>query len=423
MRLNITWESDTSVILDAKADASELQSIKTRVLKELSAKVKVAGFRAGHVPLEVVEKNISSNELQQAFLDEALNTLYGAALRQERLRPAGRPEVSIKAFVPYMQLDVELKVPVIGKVVLGDYKKLKAKLVPAKVVEADVKTVLDNLATRMAEKKDVERASKNTDQLWIDFAGKDQKGKAIERADGKDYPLVLGSNTFIPGFEENLVGFKAGDKTSFTVTFPKDYGQKDLQSKKVTFDVTVNKVQEVTTPKHDDEFAKKLGPFKDMTQLKDDIKKQLQAEKDEASKRDYEAEAVREITGKSKVAIPENLITEQADAMIAEFKRDLVARGQTWQEFLDGNKTTEEKYRSETINPAAEERIKAGLVLSAIAEQEKLTVEEAELDARITQLKTQYNDELMQKELDKPENQQDIAARILSEKTIQFLTK
>lgn len=422
MHLHKSWTTDTEVKLEVSASPDELASIKNKVLKKLAPSVKLPGFRAGNTPLELVEKQLG-NSLQAEVLDEALNTMYRAALRQENIRPAAQPQVSVKSFVPFTQLECVFEVPCIGEIKLGDYKKFDTKLKSTKVVAADVQQVLDNLATRMAEKKDVERKSKAGDQLWIDFEGVDSKGEPIERADGKDYPLVLGSKTFIPGFEENLVGFKAGGKTEFTVTFPKDYGQKSLQNKKVTFKVTVNKVQEVVKPKFDDAFAKQVGPFKTIDQLKNDIKTQLQAERDQAAQSDLEAARVLEVAKRSRVAIPDSLVEEQAAAMIDEFKRDLVTRGQTWKEFLSGEGKDEEAYKKDVINPAAKERIKAGLILSAIAEAEGITVTEKELDARIAEMKNRYQDDAMLKELDKIENQQDIAARILSEKTIKFLSK
>jgi trigger factor len=291
------------------------------------------------------------------------------------------------------------------------------------VTDKEVNDVIENLRTRAAEKKDVDRASKETDQLWIDFEGFDQKGEPIERADGKDYPLVLGSNTFIPGFEPELVGLKAGDKKEFTVTFPKDYGVSALKSKKVTFKVTVNKVQEVVKPEVNDAFATTLGPFKTLDQLKSDIEKQLQVDKDEAARREHEAATLKAISDKTKVAIPEELIDEQIQMLVQEVRQNAIQRGQTYEEQLKAEGRTEEEFKKDVLRPEAIDRVKAGLVLSEIAELEKITVETAELDERINALKAQYNDEKMRAELDKVENQREIANRILTDKTIKFLTK
>ncbi len=423
MKFKISYPTTTSAHLEITADQSELDKYKAKVLKKLAGNVKLAGFRAGHAPLELVEKSLDQTALQSEFLDEALTSLYSAAARSEKLRPIKTPDVTMKKFVPFTTLEFEATVPVVSKIILPDYKNIKVVKKPAKVEAKEVNDVIENLRTRAAVKNDVSRAAKDTDQLWIDFEGFDQKGEPIERADGKDYPLVIGSNTFIPGFEPELVGKKPGDKTEFTLTFPKDYGVSSMKGKKVTFKVTVNKVQEVVKPKVDDAFATTLGPFTSMDQLKTDIEKQLLADKADATRRDHEAAVLKAIVAKTKVSVPKELIDEQVDMLVSEVRQNAIQRGQTYEELLKAEGKTEEEYKKETLVPEATDRVKAGLVLSEIAELEKLTVEADELDTRLNALKAQYKDEAMQAELDKPENQRDIANRILTEKTIALITK
>lgn len=423
MRFKITWKNDTTALLELGADTKELETYKTRVLKKLQSQMKSPGFRKGHMPLELVEKSADQNGLQNDFLDEAMTALYTAAARSEKLRPISTPKVTIKKFVPFTELEFDAEVTVVGKITLPDYKKIKVAKPDAKVADKDVMAVIENLQTRAAEKKDVDRAAKETDQVWIDFDGFDAKGAPIERADGKDYPLALGSNTFIPGFEPELIGLKAGDKKEFKLSFPKDYGVSSLQGKKVTFKVTVNKVQEVVKPKVDDAFAASLGPFQTVEQLKTDIQKQLQADKDDAARREHEAATLKAITDKSKIAIPEELVDEQVGLLVNEVRQNAIQRGQTYEEQLKVEGKTEEEFTKTVLRPEAVDRVKAGLVLSEIAEIEKITVEKEELDARINALKAQYNDDKMRLELDKIENQREIASRILTEKTIRFLTQ
>ncbi len=423
MKFKISYPSETSAHLEISADQAELDKYKAKVLKKLASNVKVAGFRAGHAPIELIEKSLDQSALQNEFLDEALTALYTAAARSEKLRPIKTPDVTMKKFVPFTTLEFEATVPIVSKIVLPDYKNIKVVKKPAKIEAKEVNDVIENLRTRAAVKNDVDRAAVDTDQLWIDFEGFDQKGEAIERADGKDYPLVIGSNTFIPGFEPELIGKKPGDKTEFTLTFPKDYGVSSMKGKKVTFKVTVNKVQEVVRPKIDDAFAGTLGPFTSMDQLKIDIEKQLLADKEDATRRDHEAAVLKAIVAKTKVSVPKELIDEQVEMLIGEVRQNAIQRGQTYEELLVAEGKTEEEYIKETLAPEATDRVKAGLVLSEIAELEKITVETEELDLRLNALKAQYKDEKMQAELDRPENQRDIANRILTEKTIKFLTK
>jgi trigger factor len=413
--------SDTKVQLVLTADAEQLTTIKEETLRHLAHEVRLPGFRQGKAPLGLVEKNVNPASFQTEFLDRAINALYVAALQDKNLRPVAQPDVKIQKFVPFETLEVEVTVEVIGEIKLPDYKKIKLARKAIKVTAKDVTDVLDQLKTREAEKKDVTRASKNGDQTFIDFLGVDAKTKEpISGADGKDYPLLLGSNTFIPGFEENVIGMKADEEKTFTLTFPKDYGVKALQNRKVSFTVNVKKVQEVVEPKLDDAFAAKVGPFKTVDDLKADIKKQLQSEKDYQTEREYTDELLTKITKESKVSIPESLVEEQLERLVSEQKQNLIYRGMTWKEFLESQELTEEKYR-EQLRPDAELRVKAGLVLGEIADAEKIEITPEELEIRIQLLKGQYPDEKMQEELQKPESRREIASRMVSEKTVQKL--
>jgi len=232
--------------------------------------------------------------------------------------------------------------------------------------------------------------------------------------------LLLGSNTFIPGFETNLIGMKPAEEKTFTLTFPKDYGVKTLQNRKVDFTVTIKKVQEMVEPKIDDEFAAKVGPFKNVEEMKADIKKQLQTEKDYQGDREYTDELLTKIKKESKAAIPDSLIDEQLERLLGDHKQNAMYRGTTWQEFLEGEGKTEEEYKK-TLRPDAELRVKAGLVLGEIAEKEGIEVTPEELEVRMQILKSQYPDEKMQAELDKPEARREIASRMVSEKTVDKL--
>jgi trigger factor len=421
MKLNVDRASETQADITIAAEIEEMEKIKHRVLKKLAPRVKLAGFRNGKAPIEMIEKNVDQQLFQSEFIDDAINTFYIAALKEERLRPVGQPKVEIKKFVPFTVMEVFYELPVVGKVNLPNYKKIIAKREEVKITAKDVDNVIDNLLTRSAEKNEIKRAAKNGDEANIDFKGVDAKGIAVKGADGKDYPLALGSGTFIPGFEENVVGMKPGDKKEFTITFPKDYGAKELQNAKVTFTVTLNKVMEVVKPKVDDKFAASVGPFKTVAELKADIKKQLEHEKKHKIERDYEAAIVNEISDKTKVELPDSLTEEQEELVIQEVRQNVVQRGMTYEEFLASQGTTEEKYKKDEISPEAIRRVKAGLVLSEIADIEGIDVTPEELEARIQQLKGQYPDEKMQAQLDDHESRRELNARIRSEKVIQFL--
>lgn len=413
--------SETSVQLTLTADAKLLDAAKQEALKHVAKNLKLQGFREGKAPMSLVEKSADPATLQSEFLDIAMNRMYGAALDEEKLRPVAQPKVTVKKFVPFTELELDVEVEVIGKIKLADYKKVKIEKPAVKITAKEVDEVLESLRTREAEKKDVKRAAKDGDEITIDFKGTDSKtGEDIQGADGKAYPLVLGSNTFIPGFEPELIGLKAGDEKTFDITFPKDYSVAALQNRAVTFAIKVIAVKEVVSPKLDDEFAAKVGPFKTVAELKEDVKKQLQTEKEYQADREFVDKLLTTLGEQSSVAIPAVLIDEQLERMEAEERQNIVYRGQTWQEHLDAEGVTADEHR-ERLRPDAEIRVKAGLVLAEIAEAEKINVTPEELEIRMQLMKGQYPDPQMQAELDKPENRRDIVSRMMSEKTIDKL--
>lgn len=418
MQVKIEHPSKTEAVVTVVATPEELTSIKNHVLGHFKDRVTVPGFRKGNVPENVLEKHVDQNALQTEFLEESIEQLYGQALQAHNIRPVGQPQISITKFVPFTTLEFEAKVPVIGELKLANYKTMKKVKPEVKLTVKDVDEVLVSLQNQLAEKADADRDAKMGDEVWIDFAGTDSKGQPVNGADGKNYPLTLGSKAFIPGFEENLIGLKANDEKTFTLKFPADYGVKALANKNVTFKVTVSKVREVKLPKLDDTFAAKVGPFKTLADLKTDIKKQVGIERQREADHAFERELVAAIAAKSTVSIPEVLIEGEIDRIEQDERQNLVYRGQTWEEHLKEEGVNAEEHRAQK-RPVAEERIKQSLVLAEIAEAEGLTVTPEELELRMNLLKGQYQDTQMQAELNKPQARQDIASRILTEKTLE----
>ncbi len=420
MHINRTNPDPTTTKLIIKADPAEIAKAKEFALKKLAPQVKVAGFREGKIPLNLVEKHADQNVLQAETLEETINRIYSSVLRQENLRPVANPEVSIKKFVPFTDLEFEITVPTIGQMELADYKKIKLAKPAVKLEAKDIDDVIKSLRQRAAERKEVDRPAKNGDEVTFDFAGTDSKGQPVQGADGKDYPLTLGSNTFIPGFEPELIGLKAGDKKTFVITFPKSYGVKALQSKKVTFEVLVSKVTELTEPKVDNDFAAAVGPFKSVAELKADIKKQLTFERERETNTRYENELLQKIADKSKIEIPKLLIDEQIERVEQEEKQNLTYRGQTWDEHLKEEGVTADEHK-EQKRPVAEQRVKVSIILAEIAEAEKVEVTPEEVEVRLQMMRAQYQDPQAQAELAKPEALRDIDNRIRTEKTLEKL--
>lgn len=409
--------SPTSVSLTITADEADLKPLKNHVLGHFSASVKVPGFREGTAPPAMVERYVNQQTLLDDFMEHALNQFYGMAIDHEKVRPAGRPEVNVKKFVPYSTLEFEAAFDIIGPIKLPDYKKIKLAKQKPQVSADEIKNVLESLQQRGAHRKAVDRAAKIGDEVVIDFKGTDEQGQSIAGADGQDYPLILGSGNFIPGFEDKMVGLKAGENERFKITFPADYHAAALRSKPVSFDVTVKTVNELSEAKIDDKFASTVGPFKTVAELKADIKKQLTAEKQQAVDRQYEEDLLTKIADKAVVDVPKTLVDEQIAAAEEREKSDLIYRGQTWEEHLKAEGITEEEHR-ERQRPDSERRVKIGLMLGEIAEAEKIEVTPEELEIRLQILKSQYQDPQMQAEIDKPDNRRDTVNRMITEKTV-----
>ncbi|MFZ2513179.1 MAG: trigger factor [Candidatus Saccharimonadales bacterium] len=411
----------TTVQLTITAGSDELVPAKQAVLTELAKEVKLAGFRKGHAPAAMVEKVVDQQLLQNKVIDRVVNDLYTAGLEQEKLRPVAQPEVSLTKFVPFSTLEMNATVEVVGEVKLPDYKKFKVEKKVAPVTDGEIEAVVDDLLARSATKNEVKRTAADGDEVIIDFTGVDAKSQEeIEGAKGEDYPLVLGSNTFIPGFEPELLGLKAGESKTFDVTFPKDYGAVQLQNKQVTFTVNVKFVKERVLPKLDAAFAASVGPFKTVAELRTDIRKQMGTEKEREAQAKFESDMLEQLGQKAQVSLPDSLVDQEIDRMDEEEKRNLMYRGQTWQEHLKAEGKTEEEHR-ESHREQAALRVKTGIALGEVAENEGVRVSQEEFDARLSELKKQYSDQQMLAELEKPENQRDILSRMLTEKTIATL--
>lgn len=411
----------TNVQLTISVDAAELEPAKIAALKELAKDLKLAGFRKGHAPTAMVERVVDQRLLQNTVIDKALNEAYVSSINQEKLRPVGNPEVSITKFVPFTVLEIEAKVEVVGEIKLADYKKFKITKKLAPVSDQEVEAIIDDLLARDATKKEVKRAAATGDEVTIDFIGVDARSKKdISGAKGDDYPLVIGSNSFIPGFEPEIVGLKTDETKTFTVTFPKDYGAKELQNKKVEFTVKIKSVKERKLPKLDAAFVAKIGPFKTPAELRTDIRKQVGLEKDRQAQQQLESDLLQQLGEKTQVILPASMVEQELDRMDEEERRNLVYQGKTWQEHLKEEGKTDVDHR-EGHRSQAELRIRTGLALGEVAEREGIAVEQAEFEKRVAELKKQYTDVQMQAELSKPENQNDIASRILTEKTVAAL--
>ena len=238
MKTKLKKLSDSRVELTVTLDAKDLKPAKEKALVKLAKELKVEGFRKGKVPAEVAKKFIPENDLNAEVVDYAVRTTVVPAFQEVEKSPLVMPSVNVTKYVPDEIVEYTATADIIPEVKLGDYKKLGVKKETVKVTEKEVSEILDNIATSFGEKKVVKRAAKMGDEVVIDFVGK-KDGKEFKGGSAKDYKLTLGSKTFIPGFEEGIVGHSSGDKFDLPLTFPKDYGVKDLAGAKTVFEVLV----------------------------------------------------------------------------------------------------------------------------------------------------------------------------------------
>ncbi|MBR0465459.1 trigger factor [Candidatus Saccharibacteria bacterium] len=422
MKTKLKKLSDSRVELTVTLDAKDLKPAKEKALAKLAKELKVEGFRKGKVPAEVAKKFIPENDLNAEVVDYAVRTTVVPAFQEVEKSPLVMPSVNVTKYVPDEIVEYTATADIIPEVKLGDYKKLGVKKETVKVTEKEISEILDNIATSYGEKKVVKRAAKMGDEVVLDFVGK-KDDKEFNGGSAKDYKLTLGSKTFIPGFEEGVVGHASGDKFDLPLTFPKNYGVKDLAGAKTVFEVLVKQVNEIVKPKIDDELAAKCGPFKTVAELKADIKKNLQAQNEHKLEDKYKDDLVNELVKKSKIPAPEILIDDQVRMIREDMTRNAAAQGLSFEDFLEANNETLENWEKEA-RKIAEQRVKASLALQNVALAEKITVSDDEVGAKIAELRDVYKkspDAL--KQLKDPNVKMDIKNRMTIEKTLDYLVK
>lgn len=424
MKTTVKYLSDTRVQVTIAVAKQELEAAEQVALKKMSKDVKVDGFRKGHVPLEVAAKHVDPNILAQETLENALSKAVAEAFVTEQIQALERPEVEVKKFVPGESLEFTAEADVLPKVKLGDYKKLKATKEKIKVSKADVDEVVERIRKGYGTKEESKDAAAEGDEAVIDFVGK-KDGEAFDGGAGKDYPLTLGSGTFIPGFEEALVGKKAGDKLDVPLTFPEEYGAKNLAGQAVVFEVEIKKVNKVVLPELNDEFAAKVGPFTSMTDLEKDVKKEITAQKEREANDKLQEDLVMQLVVKSKVTVPAVLREDQLRSIEQDLVQNLMYRGMNLDQYYEsqGYKDRDDWVAKEGAD-AADNRIKAGLVLAELSKVEKVEASSEELADKINAFRTQYaNNPDMAKRFDEPEVQREIANRLITEKTVAKLVE
>ena len=412
--------SDTSVEIKVVLDKDDLKVAEEKAISRLVKDVKIEGFRKGKAPLDIAKKAINPNELANVALEIAVRTTVPKAFEDAKSAPLMIPNVDVTKYVPGEVVEYTAKADILPEIKLGDYKKLGVKKTVEKATEKDVKDVLENIQKAYAEGKVAKKKAAMGDEVVIDFEGK-LDGVAFEGGAAKDFKLGLGSHQFIPGFEEGIVGHESGDRFDLELTFPKDYHADNLAGKKTVFNVLLKQVNEIITPALDDELAKKCGPFKTLDELKADIKNNIEQQNAVKADEKFKDDLVAELVKKSKVEAPEILIRDQLEVIKNDISANAARQGLTFEDYLKQTGQSEEDWEK-NAREIASMRVKASLCLQVLARDEKITVEDDIVDAKVNELREVYKkSKEALKNLKDPNVRQDIKNRLTIEKTLNQL--
>lgn len=394
MELKNTEKQEHSVVaLTIEITKAEFEAAKDKAFKKTGKNITVPGFRKGKAPRKMIEKLYGEG----VFFEEAFNIIYPDAMEmaveKSGIKPVGRADVDLGDPAEEGGLTIIAKVPVEPEVELGEYKGIEVEKETVKVLQADVKAELNRMAQRNARTETVERKAKKNDTVDIDFEGF-VDGVPFEGGKAEHHELTLGSGAFIPGFEDQLIGCKAGDEKDVVVTFPEEYHAKELAGKEATFKCKVHKVEETILPEIDDEFAKDVSDTcETLDDLKKEITERLKAERQEAADNAFEEKVLDAVIDGMKADIPAAMIDAQVDTIVQDFGYRLQMQGMGLEQYLKMTGTEMGAFRA-MFQSQAERQVKTRLALQKVVELEGITVSDKELEEEYAKMAEQYKMEV-----------------------------
>lgn len=394
MELKNTEKQEHSVVaLTIEITKAEFEAAKDKAFKKTGKNITVPGFRKGKAPRKMIEKLYGEG----VFFEEAFNIIYPDAMEmaveKSGIKPVGRADVDLGDPAEEGGLTIIAKVPVEPEVELGEYKGIEVEKETVKVLQADVKAELNRMAQRNARTETVERKAKKNDTVDIDFEGF-VDGVPFEGGKAEHHELTLGSGAFIPGFEDQLIGCKAGDEKDVVVTFPEEYHAKELAGKEATFKCKVHKVEETILPEIDDEFAKDVSDTcETLDDLKKEITERLKVERQEAADNAFEEKVLDAVIDGMKADIPAAMIDAQVDTIVQDFGYRLQMQGMGLEQYLKMTGTEMGAFRA-MFQSQAERQVKTRLALQKVVELEGITVSDTELEEEYAKMAEQYKMEV-----------------------------
>ena len=403
------------VALTIETSAEEFEAAVNKAYLKMRGKINVPGFRVGKAPRKIIEKMYGA----EVFYEEAVNIIlpdaYEAAVKEQKLNVVGYPEVELESCTKDGVV-FKCTVAVYPEVKLGQYKGLEAPKAEVKGAAADVNARLKEMADRNSRLVVVERAVKKGDTANIDFEGFDQ-GVAFDGGKGEAFDLEIGSGSFVPGFEDQLIGMKAGEEKDIDITFPENYTP-ELAGKPVVFHVKVNEVKVKELPAIDDEFAKDVSEFDTLKELKADIKKKMTEERTTAAQHAFEDVLMTKVAEGIKADIPDEMIEMQAHQMLEGFKQQLASQGIPFDQYTKMTGMNEEQIIMDAKEPAANQ-VKMDLAIRAIIKAEGLEVSDEEVENEMKTVAEKYGMDL--ETVKKYLRADDVKEQVMREKVIKVV--
>jgi len=379
------------VELTIEISPEEYQPFLEQAAKAISENIKIPGFRPGKAGFDLVQKKVGEGEIWQEALEPAVKKTFVKTLEEQKLVTIGSPQIDVIKLAPKNPVIYKATISVLPNVELGDLEKIKIDEKEFKIDEKEFKKAMADLQKMHAKETLAERKSKKGDKVEIDFETS-LDNIPLEGGRQKAFPLVIGEGSFIPGFEEELIGLGKDEEKTFQLKFPDNYHQKNLAGRLVDFKVKMNSVYNLDLPALDDEFAKTLGQFNTIKEVEDKIQENLSLETEEKEKQRLEEEIIDKIIGLSKFEdIPDILIDSETKKMVDELEHNLSHQGLGFEDYLTHLKKTRADLLLD-FAPQAIKRVKSALVLRKVEETQKIQAQEAEIDQEIEKIKAMYGD-------------------------------
>ena len=389
MSLQVEKLENNTAKLTIEVPAEEFDKAIQTAYQKNKNKFNVPGFRKGKVPYAMVEKMYGAGVFYEEAANELIPDAYANAAAESELEIVARPEINVTQIEKGKPFVFEAEVTLKPEIKLGKYKGVKVEAMDTTVTDEDVAAELDKVKEQNARLVAADdKAVEDGDQTTIDFEGF-VDGVAFEGGKGEDYPLTIGSHSFIDTFEEQLIGKKVGEEVEVNVTFPEQYQAKELAGKPAMFKVTIKEIKVKEYPELDDDFAQDVSEFDTLDEYKADIKKNLEEKKAQEAEADKESKVIEAIVNDSEMDIPEKMIEAQSQQMVEEFAQNIAMQGISFDQYMQFTGTTVDQL-TEQVKPQAEARVQSSLVLEAIVKAEKIEASDEEFDEEIKRMAERY---------------------------------